>query len=86
MDDMIGGFYPKPKNPNAPDFVIGKASINVAQFRKWMKDYLKQNPDTEWINMDMKVSKAGKGYAKIDDWKPDGKSGGEDIADEDIPF
>jgi hypothetical protein len=85
MDDMIGGLYPKPRNDNAPSFVIGKASINVAQFRDWMQGYLKQNPDTEWINMDMKVSKAGKGYAVIDNWKPEGRSEG-NKAKEDIPF
>jgi len=83
MDDMIGGIYPKPKHDNAPSFVIGKASINVAQFREWMQGYLKQNPNAEWINMDMKVSKAGKGYAVIDNWKPEGKS---EVTDEDIPF
>ena len=26
---LIKGFYPKQKNPNAPDFVIGKGSINL---------------------------------------------------------
>lgn len=83
MDDMIGGIYPKPKHDNAPSFVIGKASINVAQFREWMQGYLKQNPDTEWINMDMKVSKGGKGYAVIDNWKPEGKP---QKSSEDIPF
>jgi len=83
MADMIGGFYPKPRNPNAPDWVICKASVNVAQFREWMQGYLKQNPDSEWINMDLLVAKSGKGYAKIDDWKPEGRS---EVTEEDIPF
>ena len=26
---LIKGFYPKQKNPNAPDFVIAKGSINL---------------------------------------------------------
>ena len=68
--DMVGGLYVKPKHPNAPDFVIGKASINVAQFREWFGAYLKANPDKEWVNLDMKVSKSGKGYAVIDTWEP----------------
>ena len=45
MADMIGGLYPKPRNPNAPDWVICKASINVAQFREWMQTHLKANPE-----------------------------------------
>ena len=71
MSDLINGLYPKPKHQNAPDFVIGKLSINVQQFREWMQGWLKENPGEEWINIDMKTSKAGKGYAAIDDWKPE---------------
>ena len=70
MTDLIGGLYPKPRHENAPEFVIGKLSINVAQFREWMKAHLAANPGEEWINVDMKVSRAGKGYCQIDDWKP----------------
>jgi len=84
MADMIGGFYPKPRNPNAPDWVICKASINVAQFREWMQTHLKANTEEEWINMDLLIAKSGKGYAKIDDWKPDGVKS--EVMDEDIPF
>ena len=84
MDELIGGIYPKPKHENAPSFVIGKASINVAQFREWMQGYLKENPKAEWINMDLKVSKAGKGYAVIDTWEPESKGGSK--SKEDIPF
>lgn len=68
--ELINGLYPKPKHPNAPDFVIGKLSINVAQFREWMKGYLAANPGAKWITIDMKESKNGKGYAVIDNWKP----------------
>lgn len=89
MADMIGGFYPKPKNPNAPDFVICKASINIAQFREWMQGWIKENPNEEWVNMECLVARSGKGYAKIDEWKPEAKQEEkkEDInLDEDIPF
>jgi hypothetical protein len=86
MDELIGGLYPK-KRDNQPDFVIGKLSINVAQFREWMAEYLKANQGSEWINIDMLVSKAGKGYAKLDTWEPENKQ--EDKSEpvsEDIPF
>jgi hypothetical protein len=83
MDELIGGLYPK-KRDGQPDFVIGKLSINVAQFREWMAEYLKANQGSEWINIDMLVSKAGKGYAKLDTWEPDKKQ--EPESSEDIPF
>jgi hypothetical protein len=83
MDELIGGLYPK-KRDGQPDFVIGKLSINVAQFREWMAEYLKANQGSEWINIDMLVSKAGKGYAKLDTWDPDKKQ--EPESSEDIPF
>jgi len=95
-NDMIGGLYPKPRNERAPDFVIGKGSFNVKQFREWMQAYLRENPNAEWINFDMKISKAGKGYAVIDTWKPDQQapqqqqpaqqSGGMSDMGDDIPF
>lgn len=92
--NMIGGFYPKQKHPNAPDFVIAKLNINVDQFRDWMKGYLAANPSEEWISVDMKVSKNGKGYAVVDDWKPQQNTPPaaapaaqqDDFGDKDIPF
>lgn len=70
MTDLIGGIYPKPKHANAPDYVIGKLSINVQQFREWMQGYLKENPDADWINMELKVGRSGRAYAALDTWKP----------------
>lgn len=84
MDELVGGLYPK-KRDGQPDFVIGKLSINVAQFREWMQKYMKENANAEWINLDMLVSKAGKGYAKLDTWEPEQKQEPETVS-EDIPF
>ena len=68
---LIKGFYPKQKNPNAPDFVIGKGSINLVQFAEFMREFKAANPGEEWVNIDMKLSQAGKGSAVVDPWKPD---------------
>ncbi len=95
MDDseLVSGLYPKKPHGNAPDFVIGKLSINVEQFRDWMKSHLSANQDAEWINLDMKLSKADKGYAVVDTWKPDAAPAPKPVAapepmaaPEDIPF
>lgn len=69
--DLVGGIYPKAKSDNAPDFVLGKFSINVAQFREWFKAYLAANPGEEWVNIDTLMSKGGKPYARVDNWKPE---------------
>ena len=86
--DLVSGFHPKQKHPNAPDYVVGKLNINVAKFRVWMRDWLKANPDEEWLSLDMKISKEGKGYAVIDDWKPEQKPSLERRAEQydDMPF
>ena len=91
MDDseLVAGLYPKKPHGNAPDFVIGKLSINVEQFRGWMKSHLSANQGAEWINIDMKLSKADKGYAVVDTWKPDTAPTPKPVpmaAPEDIPF
>ena len=70
---MVSGFYPKQKREQAPDFVMGSLSINVAQFRTWLKEFLAANPDKEWINIENLISKAGKGYSKVDMWEPESK-------------
>ena len=87
----VNGLYPKPKSDAAPSFVIGKLSINVAQFREWMQGYLKDNPDAEWINIDMKRQKANpeKGSAVLDTWKPEKQAEPEPQGgdyDDSIPF
>ena len=93
---LVSGFYPKPKHANAPDFVIAKASVNLQQFAEFVKTYKAQNPQEEWLNIDMKLSRAGKGYASVDTWKPDPAMQGQSSAaapaaamasiDDDLPF
>jgi hypothetical protein len=93
---LVSGFYPKPKHANAPDFVIAKASVNLQQFAEFVKTYKAANPNEEWLNIDMKLSRAGKGYASVDTWKPDPAMQGQSSAaapasamasvDDDLPF
>jgi hypothetical protein len=90
--DLISGVYPKPKHPNAPDFVIGKMSFNIPQLKDQIRAWEAANHD-DWVTIDMKVSKAGKGYAVEDTWQPTESSGGGGAAaapaatvDEDLPF
>ena len=91
---LVKGFYPKEKNPNAPDFVLGKASIHLPTFAEFMREFKAANPGEEWVNIDSKLSRAGKGYASVDTWKPDpdkatapqAQAVPQPSVDEDLPF
>ena len=96
MTGLVEGLYPKAKHTNAPDFVLSKLSANVEQFGKWFDAWRAANPGEEWLNIDILESKAGKQYAKVDDWKPnsDAKPAAKPVVqpatpefeDDDIPF
>lgn len=62
---FIPGLFFKDKHENAPDFVICKGSIKVADIKAWLA-----TQDGEWVNFDLKRSREGKPYASVDDWKP----------------
>ena len=59
------GLFFKEPHSNAPDFVKGKVSIKVDEFKKYLN-----NVKGEWLNIDLKISQDGKAYAEIDTWKP----------------
>ena len=60
-----GLIFKMPAN-NAPDFVKGRLSVKVEEFIK----FLKENEDNDWVNIDLLVSRNGKPYAALNDWKP----------------
>ena len=63
---FIDGLIVKAPHDNAPDFVKAKLSIKREEMINWL-----QQQSGEWINADIKESRAGKWYAAIDNWKPD---------------
>ena len=79
---FLEGFFFKLPHDNAPDFVKGSVSMKREEVIKAL-----QALDTEWVNLDLKVSKEGKAYAQINDWKPEAIAG--DVSgdeDQDLPF
>ncbi len=95
---FIPGLFFKDKHENAPDFVICKGSIKVADLAGFLA-----KQEGEWVNFDLKRSRDGKPYASVDDWKPNQGGGqrasrpqrqesapqqapADDFADDDIPF
>jgi hypothetical protein len=94
VSELIEGLYPKPKHANAPDFVIGKLSINLEQFMPYIRQWCKDHPGENWMNIDMKESKGGRGYAVEDTWKPEkdtsppapAQAAQDEFSDGEIPF
>lgn len=67
---FIPGLFFKTPHENAPDFVISKGSIKVADLAQWLA-----SQEVEWVNFDLKNSRDGKPYASVDDWKPNQGNG-----------
>lgn len=69
QDEMIfaNGFIFN-RNENAPDFVIGRLSLNVADAIDFMQEHQKKG----WVNIDVKLSKGGKYYMALDTFEPNG--------------
>ena len=70
-NDLVNGFFAKEPHNNAPDFVKGKISIKLSDFAQYLRELKASDPDIEWLNLDIKVSKQGKWYAMRDTWVPD---------------
>lgn len=62
---FISGLIFKGPNKNAPNYIKCKVSIHRDELIQWL-----QEQQTEWVNADVKVSKSGKWYATVDNWKP----------------
>ena len=68
--EFVDGLMVKAPRVGAPDFVKGSISIKRVDLGNWLRA-----KDDEWINIDIKVSKGGKWYAAVNDWKPDASQG-----------
>jgi hypothetical protein len=74
---------------DAPEWAICKLSIKVEDF----VEFLKENEDKGWVNLDVNVGRTGNAYASLDDWKPSNDGGKktsqkkvEDDSEDDVPF
>ena len=71
---FVNGFIFKLPSEKAPSFVKGSISIKIADFTQWVKEH----KDGEWLNIDLKESKNGTGYAELNTYKKEQKSEGID--------
>ena len=62
---LVKGFYPKPKHPNAPDFVIAKGIYYTCQqFAEFMREFKAANPGEEWVNIDIQAVEGWQGCGR----------------------
>lgn len=62
---FLNGLIFKMPRENAPDFIKGSLSIKREEMIQALSEL-----DDDWINLDLKVSRQGKSYAQINEWKP----------------
>lgn len=68
MDNTLpaGIFYKLPRE-GAPDYDKGSMSIKVAEAVAWLQSNANSGG---YVNLDLKVSKGGKGYCSKNTWEP----------------
>ncbi len=82
---FVNGIRFKEVNENAPDWIKMKFSINRLQLIEWLQN---ESAD-EWIEIDVKESKAGKLYCEVNTWKPDNSNTSESNSEKgsvEVPF
>jgi len=86
-NNFVGGFYFKEPHEKAPDFVKGKIQIKLSDFAAYLRELKGNEPDVEWLSVDLKQAKSGKYYAERDTWKPTGDaSPARAPITDDVPF
>jgi len=70
--EFVDGLLVKAPHENAPDFVKAQIYIKVEDLGKWLRERYKAGE--QWVNIDVKVSKAGKWYAAVSNYKKEEKA------------
>ena len=66
--EFVNGLVFKLPRDGAPDFVKGSLSIKVEEMITFLS-----GKKTDWVNIDLKVSKAGKAYAQVNTFVPESR-------------
>jgi hypothetical protein len=62
---FANGIIFKEPSDKAPDFVVGGLSVKKSEFIPFLN-----SQSGDWVNLQIKLSKAGKPYVELDTWKP----------------
>ena len=67
---FVNGLISKDIPDTTPEFILGKLSVKVSEFIKWLEEN-KGLADNDWMNLTIMRSKStGKRYMEVDTWKP----------------
>jgi len=64
--EFVDGLRIMEPSPNSPDFIKARISIKRKDLGNWLR-----SKEDDWINVDVKVSRGGKWYCAVDNWKPE---------------
>ena len=64
--EFVNGMIVKEPRNGAPEWLKLNISIKRMDLLKWLGER-----QDEWVNLDVKMSKNGKMYAEVNNWKPD---------------
>ncbi len=81
---FVDGLRVKERSDRTPDWIKMQLAINREQLIAWL-----QNRTEQWIDIDIKESKAGKMYCEVNTWKPENSNQTESNIDDsytEIPF
>ena len=68
QDKIFAQGFSFKRNANAPEFVVGKQSINVDE----AVAFLQANQKNGWVNLEVKQAKNGNFYMELDTRQPTG--------------
>lgn len=73
--DMVPGLYAKRVHENAPEWVVGKLQIKrdqIDDLGTFLMTWRDKNPDSDYLNISMRIGQNGKSICIEDLWKPTG--------------
>lgn len=80
---LASGFYFDRPRDGSPDFVKGKISVQIEKAIPFLEKYANEK---KYVNLDLLVSKEGKLYLRLNNWKPETKTAEEGFAASEVPF
>ena len=72
--EYASGCYFNDPHERAPEFVVGRISVNVQKFIGWLEQ--QETSDKGYVNLNVKRGRDGKPYVELDTWKPAGRDSG----------
>lgn len=67
---FVSGLYSKDVSDSAPDFILGKLSVQPSQLIAWLTNNRKLEDEKGYINLTVLKNREGKRYIEVDTWKP----------------